>query len=77
MIANLFVCAYLRKILHICSTHLFIVSRICLYINVSALYPFFIALRIYRYNNASAHYPSCIAPCICLKYYRACALPVF
>lgn len=58
MIANLFVCAYLRKILHICPTRLLIPSRICLYINVSALYPFFIALRIYRYNNASTPYPS-------------------
>ena len=31
----------LRKILHICPIDLFILSRICLYINVSALYPSF------------------------------------
>lgn len=57
MIANLFVCAYLRKILHICPTRLFIASRICLYINAPALYPFFIAPRICQYINTPAPYP--------------------
>ena len=55
MIANLFVCAYLRKILHICPTRFFIALRICLYINAPAPYPsFYRAAHMSIYQHARA-----------------------